>query len=97
MFGGSVRLCGVMGQILLCGVVWIDKISVHKKLEKRAEIDEIISCHQLSSMLRQCVISGEFFCFCLFLLVLVKKGSEAHKYGFQMPFYFSGLQFPSRF
>ena len=52
MFGGSVRLCGVMGQILLCGVVWIDKISVHKKLEKRAEIDEIISCHQLSSVLR---------------------------------------------
>ena len=92
MFGGSVRLCGVMGQILLCGVVWIDKISVHKKLEKRAEIDEIISCHQLSSVLRQCVISSEFF-----LLVLVKKGSEAHKYGFQMPFYFSGLQFPSRF
>ena len=29
-----------MGQILLCGVVWVDEVSVHKKLEKRAEIDE---------------------------------------------------------
>ena len=35
-----MRLCGVMGQILLCGVVWVDEVSVHKKLEKRAEIDE---------------------------------------------------------
>ena len=49
-----------------------------------------VSCHQ-------CVISGDFFCFCLFQLALVKKGSEAHKYGFQMPFYFSGSQFLSRF
>ena len=40
MFGECVRLCGVMGQILLCGVVWVDEVSVHKKLEKRAEIDE---------------------------------------------------------
>ena len=29
-----------MGQILLRGVVWVDEVSVHKKLEKRAEIDE---------------------------------------------------------
>ena len=35
-----MRLCGVMGQILLCGVVWVDEVSVHKKLEKRVEIDE---------------------------------------------------------
>ena len=29
-----------MGQILLCGVVWVDEVSVHEKLEKRDEIDE---------------------------------------------------------
>ena len=29
-----------MGQKLLCCVVWVDEASVHKKLEKRAEIDE---------------------------------------------------------
>ena len=37
---GCVRLCGVMGQRLVCGIGWVDEVSVHKMLEKRAEIDE---------------------------------------------------------
>ena len=64
-----------MGQILLCGVVWVDKVGLHKKLEKRAEIEE--SMHFYARLLRaRFFVYFKFFVGCIFLLHSGKFGTK---------------------
>ena len=66
-----MRLCGVMGQILLRGIVWVDEVSVHKTLEKRAEIDENKPQLGGNGSSHQCAISMSSVSVVNFLLFLL--------------------------